>query len=415
MRDSMNESGAGEAAPRSSLAAKPSDIRGGPTETIESLQILRFFAALVVVLDHCKFVGSALADRVGLAFTFPSFHGRLGVDIFFVISGFIMVHISSGRDEWSTPPGVFAVDRISRIVPIYYIATATWVALFLGAGFLNSRNVDSPWPPSEYVLSALFIPYLDPITKLPQPVLPQGWTLDYEMFFYMLFAVALTFTRARGIKCLFLAFVGLAVAGQLWNMIAGNVFVLTPLKEAPGAQYFTVPRFWFHPIILEFLAGVGLALLRGRLIVIGVLASFRYTTVVLIALIGAYMCAYNAEVFSESALDALRVSLAIGAVSICVLTRDIAPKSKLRNLSVECGNASYSLYLCHVHILFIMTSVWRRLGVATMGVGSFVVVSLAVCLVAGLLTYRTLEKPLSRYLRRMLRARMQPRLAVTVR
>lgn len=390
------------------------DVRGETKGTIQSLQILRFFAALIVVLDHCQFVGSAIAERAGVTFIFPSFHGRLGVDIFFVISGFIMVYISSGRDEWSTPPGGFVVDRVSRIVPIYYIATATWIALFLGAGYLNSRHFDVPWPSREYILSALFIPYLDPATRLPQPVLPQGWTLDYEMFFYMLFALALTFTRTRGMIFLFLLFGGLAVAGQIWNAAAGNTFVLTPLKEAPGAQYFTVPRFWLHPIILEFLAGAGLALLRERLIAANRLWSFRYITVVLVVLIAAYIGVYNTAAVAGPALDALRVALAIGAVSVCVLTKDAAPKSAVRNVSVEFGNASYSLYLCHVHVLFVMTSLWKRVGVAGIGVGGFVAVSVAACLVASLLVHRAIEKPLSQYLRRIMRGRSQPRMAVTV-
>jgi exopolysaccharide production protein ExoZ len=386
----------------------------GTKGTIQSLQILRFFAALIVILDHCQFVGSAIAERAGVTFTFPSFHGRLGVDIFFVISGFIMVYISSGRDEWSTPPGVFVIDRVSRIVPIYYLATAIWIALFLGARYVNSRHFEAPWPPREYVLSALFIPYLDPATALPQPVLPQGWTLDYEMFFYMLFAAALIFRRARGMLFLFLVFGGLAIAGQIWNAAAGDTFVLTPLRAAPGAQYFTVPRFWLHPIILEFLAGTGLALLRERLLAAGLVPRFRYTVVVLIALIAAYTAAYNTAFFSAPALDALRSLIAISSVSICVLTLDTAPKSAARDLSVECGNASYSLYLCHVHILFIMTSIWKRVGVGSVGVGGFVAVSIVACLMASLLVHRTVEKPLSQHVRRMMRGRMPPRVAVTV-
>jgi exopolysaccharide production protein ExoZ len=76
--------------------------------TIESVQILRFIAALIVVLDHCEFVGGMTADRLNIQFSiFPAFPGRLGVDIFFVISGFIMVYISSDGTKWITPPIVF--------------------------------------------------------------------------------------------------------------------------------------------------------------------------------------------------------------------------------------------------------------------------------------------------------------------
>jgi peptidoglycan/LPS O-acetylase OafA/YrhL len=383
--------------------------------TIQSLQILRFFAALVVVLDHCQFAGSTLADRAGVSFAFPRFHGRLGVDIFFVISGFIMVYISSGRNVWATRPGAFIVDRISRIVPIYYIATALWVALFLAAAYLSNHHFDARWSLRDYILSALFIPYLDPVTGLPQPVLPQGWTLDYEVFFYALFALVLTLTRARGMACLFFVFGSLAIAGQIWNVAGGDAFVLTPLKGAPGDHYFVVPRFWLHPIILEFLMGAALALLRERLIAAGMLVNLRYTTVILIVLIAAYTVAYNAAVVSGPILDALRTLTAVGTVAVCVLTRDATPTSALRDLSVECGNASYSLYLCHAHILFVMLAVWKRVGVATAGLGSFVAVSVALCLIASLLLHRAVEKPLSQYVRRLMRGRIRQRLAVTMR
>ena len=381
--------------------------------TIQSLQILRFLAALIVVLDHCQFAGSTLANRAGMTFEFPSVHGRLGVDIFFVISGFIMVYISSGRDEWCMRPGAFAIDRISRIVPIYYIATAAWIVLFLAAGYLNSHHFDARWSLREYLLSALFIPYLDPATRLPQPVLPQGWTLDYEMFFYALFAFAITFKRARGMICLFFLFFSLVIAGQIWNVVTNNAFVLTTLKDGPGGNYFVVPRFWFHPIILEFLTGAALALLRERMFAADMLVNFRYTTVVLIALIAAYTAAYNAAVISGPALDALRALTAIGAVSVCVLTKDTTPRSVLRDLSVECGNASYSLYLSHSHILFIMISIWKRVGVAGAGVSSFLAISAAMCVIASVLLHRAVEKPLSQYVRGLMRGRTRPRLAVT--
>jgi exopolysaccharide production protein ExoZ len=86
--------------------------------------------------------------------------------------------------------------RWKRIVPIYLVATALYVALYFASG-----NI-SRWSLAQYLTSALFIPYFDTTTDLPFPILGQGWTLNFEMFFYSLFATSLIWSRRIGLLSL---------------------------------------------------------------------------------------------------------------------------------------------------------------------------------------------------------------------
>jgi exopolysaccharide production protein ExoZ len=108
--------------------------------------------------------------------------GASGVDIFFVISGFVMAHTT--RD--STDAVTFFRKRIARIVPLYWIALL-WTA----------RHA-LPSPDADLLKDFFFVPHWS--TEFPNsvnPILRQGFTLNYEMFFYALFALAMIFGRKR--------------------------------------------------------------------------------------------------------------------------------------------------------------------------------------------------------------------------
>ena len=357
--------------------------------TIASLQILRFIAALIVVLDHCGFVSGGVAERLGVQFDFPTFPGRLGVDVFFVISGFIMVYISSERDGWASGPKDFFVNRLSRIVPIYLIATLFYVALYFASGNFNR------WPPLQYLTSALFIPYFDHVTNLPQPILSQGWTLDFEMFFYSLFAVALFLPRRRGFVFLSAMFVALVGVGKIWDLASGSPFVLTP---APAQPEFVIPRFWMHPIIFEFLAGALLALARERLIATKRFREFSYPVALSACLMIAFVYLANQTDSMTTGMSLVRFMCAVSVVAICTLTRDPAPLTRARALFVLFGNASYSLYLFHPHVLFFMSSIWKRIG-PVLGMHIFVPIGVVASIGVSVLTYCFLEKKIASFLR----------------
>ena len=199
-------------------------VRGTPV--LLSIQVLRALAALAVVAYH-----ALQWDRGGFDV------GRAGVDVFFVISGFIMWHVTSGRD---VAPGAFLWRRFTRVAPLYWLATLGALAVALvWPAFLP--EVRPGW--RHLALSLAFVPHLDP-RGLPFPTLPPGWTLDYEALFYAIFAAALAGPRAwRG------------------RLVVGALIAVT-------AFGFLVPEPFYYlganPMLLQFAAGVGLGWISHR-------------------------------------------------------------------------------------------------------------------------------------------------------
>src|SRR3954453_23077189 len=154
-----------------------------------------------------------LAERAGHAFTpVTAFPWAAGVDVFFVISGFIMVHASARL--FGAPDGgrIFLARRVARIVPIYWAVTTLYLAIALaGPEFLNREFLDWPYVVASY----LFVPVTRP-DGLVQPLYGLGWTLNYELFFYASFAVALAVgpSRRHAVLGLGAVFAGLVLTGR---------------------------------------------------------------------------------------------------------------------------------------------------------------------------------------------------------
>jgi exopolysaccharide production protein ExoZ len=201
---------------------------------IHFLQALRAIAAWLVVTDHAliDITHGELANPItSLAWSL----GNVGVCTFFVISGFVMVHIS--WDSFGRPGAApkFLHRRIIRIVPLYWLATVG--ALLFHKVSANDR-VPAGWP--ELLKSLFFIPYHDENIGWA-PILRQGWTLNYEMMFYAIFALALFCPRK-------IALPGIGVAlGSL--TLVGSVL-------PPG-----ILAYLSSPIVLWFVLGVGIAAL----------------------------------------------------------------------------------------------------------------------------------------------------------
>jgi exopolysaccharide production protein ExoZ len=201
---------------------------------IHFLQALRAVAAWLVVLDHAL-VDVTAGDVRNPATQVAWMMGSIGVSVFFVISGFIMVHISWDDFGRRGAAANFLRRRIIRIVPLYWLAT---IAAFAFHKVSATHGADAGW--LELLQSLLFIPYRNEAGGWA-PVLSQGWTLNYEMFFYAILAVALVFRRS-----LALPGVGAALA----------IFTLVGLFFPSG-----VWAYLSSPIVLLFVMGIGLAML----------------------------------------------------------------------------------------------------------------------------------------------------------
>ncbi|MFO1151891.1 MAG: acyltransferase [Alsobacter sp.] len=328
---------------------------------LTSIQTLRAVAAIAVVFVHAgydaaRYSGNAWLEEAGNL-------GQAGVDVFFVISGFIMF-LTACRSPTASPV-TFVADRICRIVPLYWLVTLALLGLAMAG-----RSIEHP-SPQDLAKSMAFLPVFNAKGEV-SPFLPVGWTLVYEMFFYALLAVALA-ARPRHVALLTTALVLLAAGGTAWP---GDV-----------ASWWTV---YTSPILLEFVAGlwIGWAWDKGWRLPApagAVLAAMGLGLIVLL---------YGHSFRNEGWLRLL----AWGVPAVCLVLGTLALEGQTfvaTRLGLLLGAASYSIYLIHPLVLIVLGRVWLVSGLASAFV-IFVGSTLA-SIVAGVACHLLLEKPLVRW------------------
>ena len=216
----------------------------GVVRKIHHLQTLRAIAASLVVADHAleySIRRQMLGEHCfALAWTL----GWIGVAVFFVISGLIMVRSSYNSFGDFAQARRFGIRRILRVVPLYWLVTLVFLMVLLA----RTNAVDL----AEFVKSLLFIPYLSPGLSGMRPIVGQGWTLNYEMMFYALFTLSLTLKRVWGLAFIFVVLTG-SVGYRLMSWPA-----------TPYSDPITPLQFWTDPIILLFALGMLVGLLEQR-------------------------------------------------------------------------------------------------------------------------------------------------------
>ncbi len=307
--------------------------------------MLRGLAALSVVVYHAF---QWIDDRFWV--------GAAGVDVFFVISGFIIWTVGSG-DEAS--PGVFFWRRLTRVAPAYWLVTGAVIVLAtLWPALLRQVTLS----PAHIALSLAFVQHIDP-RSLPFPVLPPGWSLNYEAVFYGLFTLVLFAPAAARFRLLLAALGGLIVFG-----------VLDPPAYYLGANM----------MLLQFGAGAWLARRQqlGRRILPEIGAGLAVIGILLLAAQG--LTGLRSDLWRPLLWGVPAAVIVAGAVALEPL-RAIRPPVALLRL----GDASYAIYLCH----FVAVALAARLvGVAPSW--RFVPVAVALSLAAGLVFHRWIERPL---------------------
>ncbi|PZW50937.1 exopolysaccharide production protein ExoZ [Humitalea rosea] len=332
---------------------------------ILSIQYLRAVAAMLVVFSHA-------GERAGVDFQI----GAAGVDLFFVISGFIMWVVVRPA---VTGGGAFLRLRLIRIVPLYWAVTLGLVAV---ASINHAWMPNFDTTPANLAMSLGFIPHFDPSGHI-YPVLAVGWTLNYEIFFYLLFAASFALERARRLPALAAALLGLVAVGLV--------------ARPEGAIGVSVT----DPIMLEFLAGLllGEAWLRGRLPGAGMGYGLMLAGLAMAAaqhLGGWHSDAWRVLLWGVPALLLITGALAVEAAG------QVPRLGWLRLL----GDASYSIYLLHGPLV---GPVMRLMPGAPVAV--YFLAAAVVSAIAGIVCYWLLERPATRLLRRgVARA---PRVATT--
>jgi exopolysaccharide production protein ExoZ len=329
---------------------------------IASIQMLRGIAATMVVFVHLD----VQLRRHALG-GFDAAWLASGVDIFFVISGFIM-WVTTARSAGITG-AKFMKNRIIRIVPLYWMVSFFVLATVLVAPQLLHTTV---FDPSHVLASFTFLPARHPVTGNFWPLLVPGWTLNLEMLFYVMFSLAIAWSdgslrrRLAWIACLL--FSVLATAYLLRDRI-------------------DVMKFYASPMILEFLAGTLLGVLylsrrmpTSSLWLAGIAAGF------LMLWRGGYILPAG-------------VPFAGAAATLIVAGALFSPPVRLRPLQVV-GDASYSLYLTHIITLAAVAALWTHQSVIH-GAVPFSVACVIAAVALAILCYHVVERPVTAALKRM--------------
>lgn len=283
---------------------------------LNSIQVLRAVAAWLVVSHHIMEIFFDFQHSGALEW-FLVRRGMAGVDLFFVISGFIMVYITSeSRDSAST----FLSKRIIRVVPNY------WFYTLLMAVVIQVVPCVSPitgFTFASLFQSLFFWPHSNPSGEGQFPLLTVGWSLNYEMFFYLMFAFSLFVTRS--FRAPFLV-ASLLLITHFW-----------PWR-------WSLDGFLRNPLIYEFLFGVVLATLyKSNRLPLG------NPTLSVLAIVVAV------TLFIMPSPPRYRPYF-WGLVSMFIVYGFLGLERFFSGLHklVEMGNWSYSTYLCHTPILLLL-------------------------------------------------------------
>jgi exopolysaccharide production protein ExoZ len=332
-----------------------------------NLHLLRVIAALGVVYFHTT-------SEAGLKLDWDV--GSRGVDVFFVISGFIIAYIGTSK------PDQFFRRRLIRVVPFYWAATLVVFAVVTVAPQVF-RTTTSSIP--HLVTSLLFIPH--ELKGEMQPTLLLGWSLNFEMFFYVLFALALRIS-------------------QKWSPVISVGWIVAFVLAIHGfASGNPITDFYARPIVLEFCFGIGVFYLfrwcsahKASLVQIPGLKWL-----LLLILVGS-LVALN--VFEEYYRNDIPRYLVAGIpsffiVASALLLERLYGLATSNRLIYLLGESSYIIYLVHPYIVFTVLRVVVK-GSSTMSSPALVVLIaalLALTSAIAIAIHTWFEKPVMAYLR----------------
>jgi exopolysaccharide production protein ExoZ len=340
--------------PSTAVTEASTAIAEAPTASKEvfTVQALRAVAAIMVILRH--------VDRDKLAF------GSMGVDVFFVLSGFVMILSTARLRGQPNAARIFAKRRIVRILPMYWLFTGIHVL----RGFAGGQH----YQPREIICSLLFIPYRfgQPLSTIYFPIISVGWTLNYEAFFYLCFAICLWIRKSP--FWLAPVFVLLAMVG------------LYQPEQSIGA--FSI----FNYRLLIFVGGMVIAKLYSRALLLNQIpAAF------LVCLCISSVIAWHHDTYWVHMVVWAPVALA-GTYALLSFERVF---SRTRHPVIQLlGDASYSIYLSHLVLTFAFLHAALRLYPSlpsTIGTFAFALLSVTMACAVGVLVHKIIERPILRY------------------
>jgi peptidoglycan/LPS O-acetylase OafA/YrhL len=345
----------------------------GQTTTLQSIRLLRFFAAAFIVAFHAETYLLRMAEG---ARTTPSVVIPFGTDLFFVISGFLMVYVTAGK---SLTFQQFIVPRFARLIPLYWLFTTLMLTILIIAPKLfYSTKLDIWHVAASYAL----VPYPHPFTGLQRPLLVWGWILNLLIPISAIYALFLGFSVRKRVF-----FVGVALA----SVVVLNQFV---------RDRFGLINFYGSPITLEFLFGMTIGVFYLEF------GHMRPLYASILLVLGLAIIAFGInEHVSE---DSDRVWY-WGISSVCLLAGLISIEKGLGwiNFGIlnNIGDASYSTILTQFFSLGLVNYIIISTHLSDVfGETGSQIFFLASALAVGSLTYVYIERPWVKLIRRLEKA-----------
>lgn len=350
-------------------------IEKGQAEPLVTVQILRAIAALAVTVSH--FHHEYIQVSGGTTFGF----GGFGVDLFFVISGFIMAYACWSLFGQSGAAANFFLRRLARIVPLYWAATGIFLAYVAYTQPLSQADLSL----KSIVASFLFIPLPRP-SGIPYPALSLGWTLNYEMFFYVVFASTLSFRRT------------LALSGVA--LLLGTVAIAS--RDLTGIS---LPwSYWASPMVIEFVLGIVIA----SLFMSGVRISKALAVIFVITalMLAAWVYITSAYKLPHNMFTKWGRAWWWGMSASLILAAAVLTPWQLKGLIVrgftELGDSSYAIYLLHPLFMLIYPLAGMHGIVLTVRNWFYVALLLVLAMAVSIVVFRYLERPMTRRLYRLI-------------
>ncbi len=348
-------------------------------QKILSIQVLRGLAAVLVIHSHA--IGHQMKLNNGEAFQHQFFHlssfGAVGVDIFFVISGFIITLVARKFVREHGCQDFFA-KRLLRILPIYWALTL----VELIHAFVRHPERS---PLSTTIKSIILLPIFDQENFI-FPIISLGWTLSFELYFYLVVAVFLLFKRKNFIVQL-MAFMG--------SLVCIGLFV----PEISNPLF----RFMTNPIIIEFLLGclIGMLYLSGSRLKSNV--SYGLLGIAILMFLGTIILgngdtsrAETILIDDQAPIRLLLWGLPSAALVAGLLFLELNQRLQFNQQLILFGDASYSIYLTHYFALTVFTKFWyiSRLPFPDL----FIILAIIFATFVGTGFYLVVEKQLLHYL-----------------
>lgn len=342
---------------------------------LNNIQALRGIAVLVVVFSHLLVIEKKFGGANTILPGWLQF-GIFGVDLFFVISGFVMVTVTRGKFQSLRNALLFLYHRVSRIYPLYWVYTTLALIVFL----IQPTWVNSSQGNQVNILASYLL--------LPDELLPLvqvGWTLIHEIYFYLVFFVILLLVPEKLMP----------VSMLVWGLV---IFVFGTSTGSPAYNLV------FHPLTIEFIIGCLLAWhyhkftnlkINGNWLV--VIAGMG-----MIAAIIGFVSFVAQTGFAPDGWWRLAIYGIPAAVIVASITHAERNRITLPNFLIQSGNASYSIYLSHLFTINVVGRVWKFFSTDAI-YDNFIALPIVfpLALLVGFMSYKFLEIPLLTLIRKI--------------